>query len=189
MRRFPEFYILRHGETEWNRAGRMQGALDSPLTSEGRAQAERQGAILARLDLSAFRWVSSPQGRAMDTARIAARGRVIETDPRLAEIGVGDWTGLARAEIAARAPHLADSFEDLSWYDHAPGGEGIVALEARVSAFIVARTTPTIVVTHGITSRVMRCLLQGMPGDAYASLTGGQGVVYHVKDGQQERLG
>ena len=45
---YPDLLILRHGETEWNLAGRMQGAMDSPLTAKGRAQAAAQARLLAR---------------------------------------------------------------------------------------------------------------------------------------------
>ena len=51
---FPEIYILRHGQTEWNAENRMQGALNSPLTPQGAADAARQGAILAQRDLTGF---------------------------------------------------------------------------------------------------------------------------------------
>ena len=46
---FPELYILRHGETVWNFENRMQGALNSPLTAKGEAQAANQGRILRAL--------------------------------------------------------------------------------------------------------------------------------------------
>ena len=97
-RDIPALLILRHGETEWNRAGRMQGALDSPLTETGRAQARRQGVILRAFGIEGWRWVASPQGRAAQTAAIAAQGLDLEiaTDDRLKEIGIGDWTGATR---------------------------------------------------------------------------------------------
>ncbi|MEL6841550.1 MAG: phosphoglycerate mutase family protein, partial [Pseudomonadota bacterium] len=50
---YPDLFILRHGETEWNREGRMQGHLDSPLTPKGEGQADRQGVLLGGLDLPA----------------------------------------------------------------------------------------------------------------------------------------
>ena len=58
----PDLLILRHGETVWNCAGRIQGAADSPLTAFGRDQAAAQGRLLATFDLSVFQIWTSPQG-------------------------------------------------------------------------------------------------------------------------------
>lgn len=185
----PEFLILRHGETEWNREGRMQGGLDSALTETGRLQAQRQNAILRAFGVAGWRWYCSPQGRAMVTARIAALGltTAIAPDARLREIGVGGWAGLRRSEIAARAPHLFEA-DGLGWYDHAPGGEGLIALERRAKAFLEELSRPTVIVTHGITSRVIRCIAQGFPAEAFDTLGGGQGVVYHIRKGESRLL-
>ena len=78
--------IYRHGETEWNRIGKLQGWLDSPLTDAGRALAEQ------------VRWepdyvVSSDLGRAVETARLMFPQVPIQTDARLREIFLGDWQG------------------------------------------------------------------------------------------------
>ena len=82
---YPELLILRHGETEWNREGRMQGALDSPLTYVGRAQALAQGAALRAAGIGPVRWFSSPQGRALETARLASGEARVTADDRLRE--------------------------------------------------------------------------------------------------------
>ena len=89
-------YLLRHGETEFNRTGRLQGQQDSPLTARGRDQARAHGALLKTLivDPAAWRVVASPLGRALDTARLACAElglaeAAIETDPRLKEIAYG----------------------------------------------------------------------------------------------------
>jgi probable phosphoglycerate mutase len=183
----PDLLILRHGETEWNRAGRLQGKLDSPLTEEGLRQADRQAEILAALDLTGWSALSSPQGRALATAARALPGRSVLQDARLREIGLGDWTGRLRSDLAAEHPHLFQG-EGLGWYDHAPGGEGLLALESRLRAFLGALNGPVVIVTHGITSRVLRCLAQGLPVEAFETVGGGQGVVYRVNGGQSELL-
>ncbi len=184
-----EFLILRHGETEWNREGRMQGGLDSPLTGTGRAQAQRQNAILRDFGVTGWSWCASPQGRAMATAQIAADGLTTEIvpDARLREIGMGNWSGLRRSEIAEQVPHLFET-DGLGWYDHAPDGEGLVALEQRAKAFLKDLKGPTVIVTHGITSRVLRCIAQGLPVEAFETLGGGQGVVYHIREGESRLL-
>lgn len=186
---YPEFLILRHGETVWNRQGRMQGGLDSPLTETGVAQAERQRGILSEFDLSGWRWFVSPQGRATHTARIASRDLTgtLRTDSRLREIGMGAWTGRMRNDLMAEAPHLFEG-DGLGWYDHAPDGEGLVALETRCRDFLADMPGPAVIITHGITSRVMRCLALGRPVEKFDQLTGGQGVVYHVRAGNSRLL-
>ena len=183
---FPEIYILRHGQTEWNAENRMQGALNSPLTPQGAADAARQGAILAQRDLTGFQFWCSPQGRAVQTAgialaRIAAH---IRTDDRLREIGVGDWAGLLRDTLP-----MPDGPDPVAaQYAMAPNGEGFTALTARCEAFLTDLRAPAVLVTHGITSRVLRRILAGEAAIAVATAHGGQGRVYHIKDGIQQLL-
>jgi len=187
---FPEVLVLRHGETEWNRLDRLQGALDSPLTADGRAQAATQGKILQLMGRNRYDWVCSPQGRAATTAKIASADLDVPilTDDRLAEITLGDWTGKLRTEIQAEAPQLFDDSDDMIWYDHAPGGEGLDGLERRVRDFLSDLAAPAVIVTHGITSRVMRCVLMGLPTSLFHIQPGGQGVVYRVRNGEQQQL-
>lgn len=187
---FPEIYVLRHGETLWNSQGRMQGGLNSPLTPLGKTQAARQAEILSDIDLSRFAVLSSPQGRAFETAAIALARQVgnIHTDPRLREIEVGEWQGRARSELSAPG-----EFEDtpdgaLELYERAPGGEGFAALEARCSDFLASLQGPSVLITHGITSRMIRATVLGLGIAGLGEMPGGQGVVYHLKDSVQKRL-
>ncbi|NCQ23248.1 MAG: histidine phosphatase family protein [Roseovarius sp.] len=187
---WSEVYILRHGQTEWNAAGRMQGWQDSVLTPEGRAQAERQGCILAREDLKAFEAWCSPQGRAIATAAIAVVGRVaqIRSDDRLREISLGDWEGCLRADIPELSGVDDAGGSGFLGYDLAPNGEGLAALYARCRAFLTERRAPMVIVTHGVTSRVLRLVLTGQSLSAIDRVGGGQGVVYHLAGGVQRVL-
>jgi probable phosphoglycerate mutase len=189
---YPELFVLRHGQTEWNAAGRMQGHLDSPLTPLGRDQARAQGRLLAAAGVTAaaFRLFCSPQHRARDTAGIAFAGLAapVVTDIRLREISLGDWDGLTRAEIGARWPVRTDDHPFL-WYDNAPSGEGFAAVAVRVAAFLDDLAAPAVIVTHGMTSRFLRARVLGLDLQGAADLPGGQGVVYHLKDGTQRILG
>ena len=189
MSDYPDILILRHGETEWNRAGRMQGDQDSPLTDTGRAQARRQGVLLAASGCDGYQWFSSPQGRAWQTATLAnLNGAQITPDARLAEITTGDWTGQSFDDIRAQAPHLFELDDSLHWYDHAPGGEGLASVAARTLAFLETLNGASVIVTHGITSRILRCHLLGQPWETFDQLEGGQGVIYRIRKRQQERL-
>ncbi len=124
------WYLLRHGETEFNLEGRLQGQQDSPLTARGRAQARGHGALLKTLIAEPGTWrvVASPLGRTMDTARLACAElglpeTAIETDARLMEIAYGEWEGQTYAEIEAYYPdHWAARQHD-PWGFIVPGGE------------------------------------------------------------------
>jgi probable phosphoglycerate mutase len=182
----PEIYVLRHGETHWNAENRMQGELNSPLTEKGMKDATRQGQILRGLDLTDFQFWCSPQGRAFQTAGIALAGIAdhIRTDDRLREIGVGDWSGRLRNELPV--PKGKDPF--MAQYEIAPNGEGFAAVKLRCRALIAELTGPTVLVTHGITSMIIRGLVVGERAHAVRTTHGGQGCVYHLKDGVQNLL-
>ncbi|WP_299963034.1 histidine phosphatase family protein [uncultured Roseobacter sp.] len=181
---------MRHGQTEWNAQHRIQGSLDSPLTELGRAQARTQRKLLQDCDLEGYRALCSPQGRAFQTAAIALEGLFthIETDARLAEIGVGAWEGLQRTELTL--DRVVDESEEsaLDLYDRAPGGEGFVALRARCASFMNSLSGPTVLVTHGITSRMLRVIALNMDIREIGALPGGQGVIYHLNRGTMQRL-
>lgn len=183
---FPPFLILRHGETAWNASGRLQGHHNSDLTARGIAQACAQHALLAGCDLTGYRAISSPQGRALRTAEIALQGLgpKIETDPALAEIGLGSWAGEDRAALMARTG-APDGF---ALYELAPGGEGFDALHARCTAFLATLESPAVLVTHGITSRMLQLVLTGRPAREVRDIGGGQGMVWRVAEGHQQPL-
>ena len=185
---FPPLLLLRHGETEWNHAGRMQGEADSPLTPLGAAQAAAQGRLLEAFDITGWELWCRPQGRARQAAESALASVAVRNDARLAEVTLGRWSGVSRTEIARQAPHLFELDDSLVWYDHAPGGEGLDALYARTGAFLAERTAPSVIFTHGITSRMLRCHALGLEPGAFGDLPGGQGVIYHLEDGAQTCL-
>jgi probable phosphoglycerate mutase len=188
---FPELYILRHGETHWNAENRMQGGLNSSLTEKGRGQAAQQAALLAAQDLTGFAAFCSPQGRAFETAGIAVATHIpmIRTDDRLREIGVGEWQGKLRAGLLVEGDLDDGPDGPITMYEKAPGGEGFVRLEARCRAFLADLTGPSVLVTHGITSRMLRTIILGLGRPGLGQLPGGQGVVFHLKDGSQTQLG
>jgi broad specificity phosphatase PhoE len=122
----PTLYLLRHGETVWNAAGRFQGRLDSELTEKGRRQAHAMGAALAReLGSSSSEYVLkvSPLGRASTTASIIAKqmpNLKIEEDDMLREISIGSWNGLTQFEIAMEYPGALQGATPLDWFFRSP---------------------------------------------------------------------
>lgn len=124
--------VVRHGETHWNVASRIQGHTDSPLTPAGEAQA---AAIAARLATERFdRLVSSDLGRALATARaIAARtGHRIVPDPRFRERNYGVAEGLTYGEIGVHYPEIFSRVRDTDPDYVVPGGESRRQLLERV---------------------------------------------------------
>jgi len=183
---YPDLYILRHGETEWNATNRMQGWLNSPLTPKGERDAARQAEILSHLDLAGFAFWCSPSGRAVQTAGIAcgSMAEAIHTDIRLREIGVGDWSGRMRDELPM--PDGPDPY--MAQYAMAPNGEGFEALQQRAQAFLDDLDGPAVIITHGITSRALRQIVVGDSALSNPSVHGGQGCVYQIKNGVQTLL-
>ncbi len=168
----------------------MQGEADSPLTQQGCSQAAAQGRLLNEFGISGWDIFCSPQGRCTETAQLALQGTMSQVvlDGRLAEITLGAWSGASRTKIMETAPHLFEPEDNMIWYDHAPGGEGLEALYVRTGAFLAERTKPTVVFTHGITSRMLRCHALGLDSGAFSDLPGGQGVIYHLSSGRQTCL-
>ncbi|MEM7490873.1 MAG: histidine phosphatase family protein [Pseudomonadota bacterium] len=170
-----DLLILRHGETTWNREGRLQGGRDAPLTPRGRVQAARQGAALRRIG-GTRPVLCSPQGRARATAALAGLHPRIARD--LHEITLGDWEGRTLAEIAPPP--------GLDWKFDAPGGEGRAAFLRRIDAILAACPPRAILVTHGVVASGLRGRLAGWPPEEWHRVNDLQGVVYHVtRDGER----
>ena len=189
----PLIYLVRHGETEWNLALRMQGRMDSPLTPLGLAQARRNAALLrAELgDSSGFSLISSPLGRARKTAEIIgeALALVPSFDPRLVEIGLGQWDGLTVDQINALSPGAWDrSRLDASLFG-APEGETYESMVNRLSASLAELKRPAIVVSHGVSIRFLRGLfLQLDRAGIFGLQPSRQDGVFRLLDGQVDFL-
>ena len=181
-------YLVRHGETEWNAAGRYQGAKDSPLTERGREQARQTGRRLASTFNGDSRLVAhvSPLGRTLQTAALIAESLPLEIriEPRLAEISAGAWDGLSMYEIDMEYPGALSGSSPHDWYFLGPGGETFESALARVSAWLSEAAAPSLIVTHGLASRLVRGAYCGLakqemlelpvPQDGFYVLAGGR---------------
>ncbi|SMP35720.1 histidine phosphatase family protein [Shimia sagamensis] len=183
----PRLLLLRHGETQWNRQGRLQGRKNSPLTDLGRAQARQQGHILKQIKgVESFDAVCSPLGRAQETALIAlgAVGKLPRFDPLVAEINAGDWEGKTYGEIVDTGELVKDC-NMMRLFLTAPGGEGFDNLRARCVAFLSGLERPTILVSHSVTLCMIRGLIRDLPRKDIEALDRPQGAVYDVAAGQE----
>jgi len=188
-------YLLRHGETEWNVQQRLQGRQESALTPLGRAQAAAMAELLA--DLTAIepprelRLVSSPLGRARQTAEaVAARLDLpLELDERLAEIAFGDWEGRLHHEVA---PTDAEALATREWLVSAPGGETYDEIWARAASFLADQPAEperqVIAVSHGVTGRVIRGCYGGLSRRETLTQSVPHGAVFRLMNGQVDRF-
>lgn len=129
------FCLLRHGETDWNVEGRLQGQLDIPLNGRGRAQAAAAARRLAAFSFS--RILSSDLSRAHETAAAAGDvlGLPVEMTPSLRERLFGDFQGLTHVEAQALSPQAYASFKAREPDAPLPGGgESFSAFFARTRA-------------------------------------------------------
>lgn len=171
--------LVRHGPTEMNLQGRIQGQGDAPLTDAGRDLATRTAQKLAEYigDGQAL-ILTSPLGRARQTASIIAEKLNGQTDvledTRLAEVNLGDWDGLTVAEIDDEWAGVRGSVPPGEWFFIAPNGEGFESLRDRNAAFLEELSgldvENKIIVTHGISGRVLRGLHAGLSRDATVNL-------------------
>lgn len=151
---------IRHGETAWNREGRLQGHLNLPLNALGERQAERLGAALADQAIDAV-YASDLDRAAVTARRVAApHGLEVRLDTRLRERAFGQHEGKLWTEIEAGFPEDALRWRRRDPDFEPPGGESLTALYARCTAVVAelaaAHAGQTIaVVAHG---GVLDCL-------------------------------
>lgn len=188
----PTIYLVRHGETEWNSAGQFQGALDSPLTSHGRAQAEACGRRLARVAVNVDAMWASPLGRVRETVAIlrsfATYPEVI-WDRRLEEVSVGVWDGLTHVDIDACWPGLLDGSTPFDWFFRSPDGERFDEAMARVGDWLAGLTGTVVAVSHGLLGRLVRGRYLGLSQEEALRLPVPQDVIWRLANGRVEALG
>jgi broad specificity phosphatase PhoE len=192
-------YLVRHGQTEFNRERRIQGHVDSPLTELGVRQARAVGRLLRDLirDPEGWRIVSSPLGRARSTAEIIA-GKLanefgalpIELEPRIQEMSWGSFDGRLRAEIEAEHP---ETFGKTGWAFDAPtDGESYEVVAARVGDWLASLPPEPdrriIAVSHGISGRVLRGLYANLPRDEAGRQDVPQDAVFLLQHGGVGRI-
>jgi probable phosphoglycerate mutase len=194
-------FIARHGETVFNAAGRMQGMYaHTPLTREGCEQATDMGVALKRHieDATPLALISSPAGRTLQTLALVVEelGRDFhanDTDVRLREIDVGDWDGCYYKDIAPDIRTIMD-MEHKLFIKKAPGGEDYRDVAERVNEWLGEQTfeTDMLIITHGMTARVLRGILLGLPhleGFGAPIAPGlAQGSMVMIRDGVEEMV-
>ncbi|WP_176473011.1 histidine phosphatase family protein [Sphingomonas lenta] len=165
-------FVARHGETVFNAAGRLQGDhAHTPLTRAGFAQADEIGRALRELlgAKPALTLWASPTGRALQTLAVIAERLELDwhgarTDGRLVEIGMGSWGGRYYADVVAEVGPVVDPATGA--LRCAPDGERYGGIAERVGGWLAETADDggdRLVVMHGISSRVMRGVMCGLP--------------------------
>ncbi|UJW32273.1 histidine phosphatase family protein [Saccharothrix sp. AJ9571] len=183
--------LWRHGETDYNAAGRMQGHLDSALTQVGWNQARFAAPALARFSPDLV--IASDLHRATDTATVLteAIGVPLRIDKRLRETHLGEWQGLTGAEVDAAYPGERDLWRtDATWAP--PGGESRVDVADRayevVADLVAAGTGPTVLLAaHGGLIIALTARLLGLPVEVWPTL-GGIGNCHWVELGRRNDM-
>lgn len=163
-------FLVRHGQTEWNATGRLQGSADIPLDATGRSQAQTAAHALATRVHTPATVIASPLERARDTATVIARtlGVTPTEDPRLAERSFGIWEGTTEAE------RESDNAVELErWRGGAEpriaGYETQSVLVARMRAavdhHVASSDGDLVVVSHGSAIRAVMSDLLGVPAE------------------------
>ena len=186
-----EIYLVRHGETEWNSAGRFQGKLDSPLTENGTAQAEAFGRRLVEIGVQADAFEASPLGRTRQTASIiasCAQLPELKFDNRLAEVSLGSWDGLTQIDIDAQWPRLLDGSTPFDWFFRSPDGESYEAATKRVIEWLGETQGVVIAVSHGLIGRIVRGTYLGLSKDDALGLPVPQDIIWRLHDDQIEAI-
>jgi probable phosphoglycerate mutase len=126
------FYVVRHGQTEWNEVGRLQGHSNSPLSALGLDQVQRVAQRFEGLDIDAL--YSSDLGRALQSAEPIARvlQRAIHKESRLRERSLGIFEGLTRSEAAERFPDVYPRHRSDDAEFTIPHGQSVSAHAAQV---------------------------------------------------------
>jgi broad specificity phosphatase PhoE len=167
-----EFWLIRHGETDWNLEGLYQGQADIPLNATGLRQARETAQKMAEADKPFNALYSSPLQRALQTASETAGllGLTIQIDERLKEIDQGEWTGKNYRSVVAQFnqadPARADGMLSAA-YQRAPGGESVTEVAARVAACAdeIASRHPgetVLIFSHGLALATLYCKVRGL---------------------------
>ncbi len=182
--------LVRHGQSEWNSIGKLQGQYDSPLTELGREQA---GAIANELTSLCsgqnIKIYSSPLSRAHETATIAAQAlglkqSDVQIDQRLNDYNLGQFSGKFGWRV------LQEDYPDLEYLRlnkplefQPPDGELGINFEARLRDFIISlpdNDTTTLIVSHGVVNKYIRSILRKLTGDQVIALSEGQDTIYQL---------
>ncbi len=182
--------MIRHGQTDWNAEGRLQGQQDIPLNALGRSQATRNGERLREMIGTAdgFRFVASPLSRTRETMERLRTAMGLDplayrTDERLVEVSFGDWEGHTLDEISHTSPDRLAARTDQKWSFIPPGtsAESYEILSWRIGAWLQSLEGPTVCISHGGVIRSLFRLIANLDEDEAATVPTPQDRILKVE--------
>ena len=190
--------LVRHGESEWNRAGRIQGQVNSPLTDLGINQAKAirdyLSGILLNQELEIY---TSPLDRALQTAEIIAQGidhpsSKIIIEERLNDFNLGEISGtFGWDKVAEIFPEQAQLRLQDPMRFHPSGGESGAEFEARLRSLLedlMDDGTLKLMVSHGIVNKFIRGILKNLSGKEMVELGESQNTIYRLEQGEETEI-
>lgn len=191
----PLIYFVRHGQTDWNVEGRLQGQADTHINETGRRQASANGLLLRELvpNPVAFDFVASPLRRTCETMErireaMGLDPRAFRTDARLMELHFGDWQGFTYDELELREPGSRARRKIDKWNFQPPGpaAESYEILKSRVAAWLDDVQAPTVCVSHGGVIRALFRLVEELPQKKAAVMQVPQDRILRLEAGRLE---
>jgi probable phosphoglycerate mutase len=194
----PVLYFIRHGETDFNVAQRLQGRSETSLNARGRTQSRKIVGVLRDLfdrdrhRPSDYAYVSSPLLRARETmellrSELGLDPKAYAIDDRLAEISYGEWEGFTLPEIQARDPGVLQRRDRDKWDFRPPGGESYREVAERVAAWYATVRRDTVLAAHGGVARALMANLHILPEEEATHADILHGVVYVFDGGSLAR--
>ena len=188
-----KFYLIRHGETDWNRSGRFQGQSDTALNAQGLAQAEDTAAAAREWNLTAI--YASPLGRTMQVAAAVARrtGLPVAAREGLKEMALGELEGIQGEAMRAGWPEVYDTWRDYPAEIVMPGGESLAGLQKRAWDVVLdleklhSPEDNLALISHNFAIRAICALLLGMPLANFHSMHLSLGSVSLFESGPRGR--
>ena len=166
VRRGLTLYFVRHGQTDWNVLGRLQGRVDKPLNDTGKEQAAHNGRALARElgRAEGYDFIASPMQRTCQTMKIIREQMQLPpddylTEDRLKELSFGDWEGLTLDEIEKLNPTGNAARHNDKWAAVPPNGESYEMVYHRIGGWLQELTCDTVIVSHGGVMRAYSLIL------------------------------
>lgn len=166
-----QVYLVRHGETVWNAARRIQGQSDSPLTEKGEQQAQQVGERVKSLGITHV--IASDLGRARRTAEIIADacGCTVTLDARLRELNMGCLEQRPLDGLTEEEEHWRKTLVDGTTAGRIPGGESMAEMATRMHEALNALLelpagSRPLIVSHGMALGVLVSTILGLPAHA-----------------------
>ncbi|MDP3411389.1 histidine phosphatase family protein [Bosea sp. (in: a-proteobacteria)] len=185
--------LIRHGETDWNREGRLQGGQDIPLNELGRTQAAEAAGRLRTLapGFATLEYIGSPMQRARETmdilrATLSLEPGAYRLDDRLKELTFGCWEGFTWRDIRKAEREQAQLRERDKWSFVPPGGESYAMLAQRIRPVLEELTRETVIVSHGGVARAVLALVGAVSPQKASMVEIWQGKILTITGSQAD---